>query len=128
MSATAEQINPIKGKIPGIRDNKVYNDANSKDVEKYVLYSVYDGTTSEEDIFMAYKDQECTERVSVDEMRELYLKGVIVIMPITMGEDSAISYITPSNYTEGYTNGIKIGALTGTDPVLNRTIRFASDY
>lgn len=66
---------PLAFKISGVRDGKVYNDAVSKDVEKYVLFvagNMYDGV-------YAYKDQACTEKVSYDEMFNMFLKGVVLI-------------------------------------------------
>ena len=63
----------FKGHIPGVRDNKVYNDSVSKDVERYVLYFC------NEYPHYAYKDQACTEKVTCDEMREMFIKGAMAV-------------------------------------------------
>lgn len=65
----------IKNKIPGIRDSKVYNDANSKDIENYVLYMATDVNA---DVTYVYKDQACTEKATYDEVVAMFLKGLVL--------------------------------------------------
>ena len=81
-------VEPITTKIPGVRDDKIYNDACSKDIEAYVLYAAMDNNE-----VYAYKDQACTEKVTYEEMRDMFLKGVVVCA--SNGNDS-ISYFKPS--------------------------------
>ena len=72
---SANRIEACNGTIPGIRNGRVYNDADSNDVEKYAIYVAGSGSEG----MYAYKDQACTEKLSWEEMLNLFLKGAVVV-------------------------------------------------
>jgi hypothetical protein len=84
------------GVISGVRENKIYNDSDSKDVEKYVIFAnIVDYITNSESF--AFKDQACTEKMTYDELRNAYIKGAIVIV---YSSEYGLVYITPFCFME----------------------------
>lgn len=69
--------------IPNVRGYKVYNNADSKDVENYILYT-NDGTCFVDNAmngmysYHAYLDPEFTKPVNADELLRMFLQGCII--------------------------------------------------
>lgn len=84
--------------------DKIYTNADGKNVAKYVIYAEMDTSTAMlKDSAYAYSDKELTKKLTSDELRELYYKGV-VICGVVESEGSKIldgsSYI-PSVFYDG---------------------------
>lgn len=90
------RVEAFNGTIPGIRNGRVYNDADSNDVEKYAIYVAGSGSEG----LYAYKDQACTEKLSCKEMLNMFLKGAVLVTAMhNEWEDfDTYEYFIPSSF------------------------------
>jgi hypothetical protein len=84
-------------------------------VEKYVIYAYFNG---EDDCQYAYKDPECTQKISHEEMRDMFMKGVVIMRSASDNDEKRINMYIPLVYEECNEDGIVFSIIAVNDEMV----------